>query len=71
MGLAVREVLRINPLRCDAQGLCAELFPEWISYDDWGYPIIRPEPIPAHLREHARRAVSSCPRVALELAEKL
>jgi ferredoxin len=64
------EVLRINPLRCDAQGLCAELFPEWIAYDDWGYPIIRREAVPPHLREHACRAVASCPRVALELVEE-
>jgi ferredoxin len=70
MGLAMTEVLRINPLRCDAQGLCAELFPEWISYDDWGYPIVRRDAIPPHLREHACRAVSSCPRVALALVEQ-
>jgi len=68
--LAMTEVLRINPLRCDAQGLCAELFPEWISYDDWGYPIIRHDAIPPHLREHACRAVSSCPRVALAIVEQ-
>jgi ferredoxin len=67
MGLAMSEVLRVNPLRCDAQGLCAELFPEWITYDDWGYPMIRPDVIPEHLREHACRAVASCPRVALAL----
>ncbi len=68
--MAMSEVLRINPLRCDAQGLCAELFSEWIVYDDWGYPIIRHDPIPSSLREHARRAVASCPRVALELVEE-
>jgi ferredoxin len=64
------EVLRLNPLRCDAQGLCAELFPEWITYDDWGYPIIRPDAIPEHLRDHACRAVNSCPRVALALVRR-
>jgi ferredoxin len=63
------EQMRVDPIRCDAQGLCAELFPEWISYDDWGYPVIRPDPIPEHLREHACRAVSACPRVALVLVE--
>lgn len=68
--MAMTETLRINPLRCDAQGLCAELFPEWISYDDWGYPIIKPDAIPPHLHEHACRAVSSCPRVALTLVDE-
>jgi ferredoxin len=68
--MAMSEVLRINPLRCDAQGLCAELFPEWIAYDDWGYPIIRRDAIPPELREHAQRAVASCPRVALEIVQE-
>ena len=60
-------ILRVNPLRCDAQGLCAELFPEWITYDDWGYPIVNPEPLPAHLLPHAQRAVEDCPVLAIAL----
>ena len=28
------DVLRVNPIACDAHGLCAELFPEWITLDD-------------------------------------
>jgi ferredoxin len=47
--------------------LCAELFPEWIQLDDWGYPIIDPRPIPDHLMTHARRAVTTCPTLALLL----
>ena len=31
--------LRVNPIACEAHGLCAELFPEWIALDDWGYPM--------------------------------
>jgi ferredoxin len=61
------EVLRVNPIRCEAHGLCAELFPEWIRLDDWGYPIVDPRPVPPALREHARRAVSACPTLALML----
>jgi ferredoxin len=59
--------LQINPIRCDAHGQCAELFPEWIAKDDWGYPIINPESIPGHLLSHAQRAVDQCPRLALAL----
>jgi ferredoxin len=66
----MNEVLRLDPLRCDAQGVCAEVFPEWITYDDWGYPIIRPDAIPRHLREHACRAVSNCPRAAITLVRE-
>jgi ferredoxin len=59
--------LRVNPIACDGHGLCAELFPERIQLDDWGFPIIDPEPIPGSLLGHARRAVAQCPTVALRL----
>ena len=59
--------LRINPIACDGHGLCAELFPERILLDDWGFPIIDPEPIPGSLLGHARRAASQCPTLALRL----
>jgi ferredoxin len=58
-------VLRVNPIVCKAHGLCAELFPERVSLDDWGYPIISPEPITPELERHARRAVDACPTLAL------
>ena len=60
-------VLRVNPIACDGRGLCAELFPERVILDDWGYPIIDPEPLPASLEAHARRAVAACPTLALRL----
>lgn len=59
--------LRVNPIACEAHGLCAELFPEWIELDDWGYPMIDERPIPTSLVEHARRAAESCPTLALRL----
>ena len=63
-------VLRVNPIACDGHGLCAELFPERIELDEWGYPIIGAEPIPRSLMKHARRAVAECPTLALLLAER-
>ena len=62
-------VLRVNPIACDGRGICAELFPERIKLDDWGYPIVGPEPIPASLELHARRAVASCPTLALRFEQ--
>jgi len=59
--------LVVNPITCVAHGICAELFPERITLDDWGYPIIDPRPIPASLEEHARRAAAACPTLALIL----
>ena len=62
-----RPLLRVNPIACDGHGLCAELFPERVQLDDWGFPIVDPEPIPRKLESHARRAVSECPKLALTL----
>lgn len=57
--------LVVNPITCVGHGLCAELFPEWVALDDWGYPIVDPSAIPVHLEAHARRAVAACPTLAL------
>ena len=62
------EILQIDRIRCNGHGLCAELLPELISLDDWGYPIIKPGNVPPSVVEHARRAVDACPVLALRLA---
>lgn len=59
--------LRVNPIVCEAHGMCAELLPERIALDDWGYPVIDGRPLDATLVEHARRAAQACPTVALLL----
>ncbi len=60
--------LRVDPIACTGHGICAELFPEWIELDDWGYPIINRGPIPYELLVHARRAAEACPKLALVVA---
>lgn len=62
-----RLVLRVNPIECEGHGICAELFPERVELDEWGYPMIDPEPIGPDLDKHARRAVTACPTLALRL----
>jgi ferredoxin len=47
--------------------MCAELLPELIELDDWGYPIVDGDPVPLELVEHARRAADACPTLALLL----
>lgn len=64
------EHLRVNPILCDAHGHCAELLPELIALDEWGYPIVGEEPIPPELAKDARRAVSMCPRLALAIEHR-
>ena len=60
--------LRVNPIACTGHGVCAELLPERVILDEWGYPVISPEPIPPALRKAARRADTDCPALALLLS---
>ena len=62
--------LLFNPITCEAHGLCAELLPEIITSDDWGYPIIASKPLPPELLRPARRAVAACPTLALLLRQE-
>ena len=59
--------LRVDPIACDGRGFCAEILPEVITLDDWGYPIIRDANVPAGLAAEASEAVRLCPRLALRL----
>lgn len=59
--------LRVDPIKCDGHGLCAELLPELVKLDDWGFPIIKPGSIPSSLLGLTERAVSACPTLALLL----
>jgi ferredoxin len=59
--------IRVDPIACEAHGLCAELLPERITLDEWGYPIIDGRPVDGDLAELARQAVDACPTLALHL----
>jgi ferredoxin len=63
----MKRSLRVNPITCEAHGLCAELAPERVRLDDWGYPIVDPTPVRGEVARHARRAVAACPTLALLL----
>lgn len=59
--------VRVNPIACTAHGLCAELLPERVQLDDWGYPIVDDRPLEPELVAHAKRAAAACPTLALLL----
>jgi len=59
--------LRVNPIQCVAHGLCAELLPEAVRLDDWGYPILDGSELAPELADLARRAADACPTLALLL----
>ncbi len=59
--------LCIDRIACDGRGTCAELLPELITLDDWGYPVIDDGPVPRDLERLAGAAVELCPKMALQL----
>jgi ferredoxin len=67
--IALRLRLSVDPVACDAHGYCAELLPERITLDEWGYPMVDGTPVEADLVGLARRAAAACPRGALLLDE--
>ena len=59
--------LRIDPIACDGRRVCAEILPELITLDDWGFPIVSDDDVPGILLDEAREAVRVCPKLALRL----
>jgi len=60
--------LRVDMTVCERRGLCAELLPEVIVLDDWGFPIIVGR-VPGRLADEAAEAVRLCPRLALTIED--
>ena len=67
--MTTRVRLRVDPIACDGRGLCAELLPELICLDDWGFPILRDTEVPCELTKEALEVVKLCPKLALWLEE--
>lgn len=61
------QYLDIDWTACQGHGLCAELVPEHITLDEWGYPLADGTPVPPRAVGRARRAAADCPVLALKL----
>lgn len=65
--------LHIDWTRCDGHGACAELLPDLLGVDAFGFPVPRAEgrdpAVSARDEDPARHAVRSCPVMALRLYE--
>ena len=61
--------LVVNPILCTGHGVCGELVPELVQMDPWGYPLMSRAELPDDLVPHARRAIASCPALALLIDE--
>jgi len=55
---------------CEANGVCAALVPDVFDLDDDDYLHIRVAEVPGAMADAVRRAVASCPKTALSLAER-
>lgn len=66
------QILHLDPTVCDAHGFCADLLPEVIELDEFGFPVLAggalKVEVPEGLLGPARRAVAACPLAALRLA---
>ena len=60
----------VDPIGCRAHGLCADLLPELVRLDEWGYPVVAPGSVPPELAAQARRAAAACPALALRLRKE-
>ena len=60
--------VRVDWPACKAHGVCAELLPEVISLDEWGYPIVHGT-VSNDVLMLARSAVKACPTLALRLIQ--
>ena len=61
--------LRVDWPACKANGVCAEVLPELVRRDEWGYPLVAVKPVPTAMAKQAERAVTECPTQALRLVD--
>ena len=61
--------LRVDPIACDGRRLCAEVLPELVTLDDWGFPMVPDVAVPVDLLDEAREATRLCPMLALRLEQ--
>ncbi|PZG26605.1 ferredoxin [Spongiactinospora gelatinilytica] len=61
--------VEVDPMICEANGVCTGLAPEVFELDDDDeLRVLLPEP-PLALADRVRHAVRSCPKAALTLSE--
>ena len=62
--------LHVDRIGCAGHGLCAELLPETVDLDEWGFPILATDQVPGELLADAKAAVAACPALALRLSRE-
>jgi ferredoxin len=63
-----RHVVSVDRMRCQGHARCWQILPVVFTLDEEGYSDIGLDrPVPPGLEEQARRAVESCPELALRI----
>jgi ferredoxin len=58
--------MSVDMVRCAGHAVCAWVFPDRISLDEWGFAHVDTQPITTgREKRRARAAVNACPRRAL------
>ena len=58
----------VDMVQCNGHGICAWLFPERVSLDEWGFAQVDPEPVTDRSgQRRARHARRACPRGAVRV----
>ncbi|MFG2134260.1 ferredoxin [Streptomyces sp. NPDC048751] len=68
--MSTAQHIDIDWTACQGHGLCAELLPDHITPDEWGYPLVDGTRVPARAVERARRAAADCPALAIRLGSR-
>jgi ferredoxin len=65
----VEQELRVDWPQCKGHGLCAEIAPEVVRLDEWGFPLLERTKLTGDDLAVARKAVQVCPTLALRLVD--
>lgn len=62
--VAMPRAVWVDRVRCSGHGACAQIAPDAVELDEWGYPMLTGVPVD---RRTGREAVTLCPAQALFL----
>lgn len=58
----------VDATKCSGYGTCAEIAPDLLQLDEWGYASVIGDGVPAD-PDAARRAAAQCPEAAITIEE--
>jgi ferredoxin len=62
------ETLKVDSEKCAGHGRCYTLAPDLFDSDEYGYPVVLSDVVPAERATEAAEAVRNCPERAISLS---